>query len=276
MEKHATGRYSVTMIVRAGHFVEDRRYRTIRPTGASDWLFLLTLEGRGRLVGAAGTVVLERGLVAAYPPGVAQDYGTDPKTGRWEFLWSHFDDIPRLSSLVTWPTVPDGAQLLAVESVLTEVVVAMREVVAWSLGLDPDREPLSINALERSLLWCRRAAPREGAVRLETVPDSRVVRAKDIVIDRFREPLSVADVAASVGLSPSRFSHLFKRDTGMSLPRYLEAVRIQHARDLLAMTDHSIGEVAYSIGYDDPLYFSKRFREANGACPSEWRGANRR
>jgi len=64
---------------------------------------------------------------------------------------------------------------------------------------------------------------------------------------------------------------LFKKATGMSVAGYLAAYRIRRACDLLLTSDLSIKTVAYSVGYHDPLYFSRRFKEATSYTPSAYR-----
>ena len=60
---------------------------------------------------------------------------------------------------------------------------------------------------------------------------------------------------------------------GVSPQQYLIDLRLRNARDLLISTDLSISEVARSVGYDDPLYFSRLYRKHYGLSPRESRHA---
>jgi AraC family transcriptional regulator of arabinose operon len=72
-------------------------------------------------------------------------------------------------------------------------------------------------------------------------------------------------------LSPSRLSHLFKAETGISVQRYLETARMRHAAELLRRTSFSIKQIAAAVGFPDPLYFSQRFRVFTEASPTDYR-----
>lgn len=87
----------------------------------------------------------------------------------------------------------------------------------------------------------------------------------------FAEPLSVPEVAALVYLSPSYFSRLFKQETGVTFVEYLTAVRLNHAKQLLRMTQLPIEAVARSTGFGNQSYFTALFRREEGWTPREYR-----
>ena len=81
----------------------------------------------------------------------------------------------------------------------------------------------------------------------------------------------VRDLAALVDLSPSRFSHLFRQATGVSPVRYLQALRMERAGQLLARTSLPVTEVMRLVGCPDPSHFARNFRKHFGEGPSEYR-----
>ena len=83
--------------------------------------------------------------------------------------------------------------------------------------------------------------------------------------------LSVTDIAAHVHMSPSRLSHLFKAETGMSIMRYLSRARLDEAKRLLASPDTSVARVSEQVGFADPAHFSRSFKRAEGISPSDYR-----
>lgn len=85
------------------------------------------------------------------------------------------------------------------------------------------------------------------------------------------EPLQVATLAAQVNVSPSHFFVLFKRQIGCAPIDYFIRLRMQHACRLLDETVMSVKEVAATLGYDDPFYFSRIFKSVNHVAPSEYR-----
>ena len=85
------------------------------------------------------------------------------------------------------------------------------------------------------------------------------------------EPLQVATLAAQANISPSHFFALFKRQIGCAPIDYFIRLRMQHACHLLDETILSVKEVAATLGYDDPFYFSRIFKSVNHVAPSEYR-----
>jgi transcriptional regulator GlxA family with amidase domain len=85
--------------------------------------------------------------------------------------------------------------------------------------------------------------------------------------------ITVADIAQSVELSPSRLFDLFKTQVGMSPFRYLKNARLERARQLLETTLLNIKVVAAEVGYNDCSHFMRDFKKAYDCTPSEYRDA---
>jgi len=85
------------------------------------------------------------------------------------------------------------------------------------------------------------------------------------------EPLQVATLAAQANISPSHFFAIFKRRIGCAPIDYFIRLRMRQACRLLDETMLSVKEVAATLGYDDPFYFSRIFKSVNHVAPSEYR-----
>jgi len=91
-------------------------------------------------------------------------------------------------------------------------------------------------------------------------------------IDRhFDEELSVNMLAKQFYMSPSYFSHQFKKRVNKTVPEYTNELRISHAKSFLEREDMSIGEIASLVGFSDINYFSRKFKALTGMTPSEYR-----
>ncbi|MCR5470316.1 MAG: AraC family transcriptional regulator [Prevotella sp.] len=95
---------------------------------------------------------------------------------------------------------------------------------------------------------------------------------------RIRETLesnySIQELAEELGVSYSNFRKLFKEHTGLSPALYQQDLRLQRAKELLSTTALSIKEIAYSLNFDSPDYFSSKFRAKTGMKPSQFRKQN--
>ena len=87
--------------------------------------------------------------------------------------------------------------------------------------------------------------------------------------------ITIRDVAASAGISRSHLYRLFVENTSMPPNEYLLRYRINRAAALLETKRFSVGEVAYSTGFSDQLYFSRVFKKYIGTPPSRYQGEGR-
>jgi transcriptional regulator GlxA family with amidase domain len=85
------------------------------------------------------------------------------------------------------------------------------------------------------------------------------------------QPLHVPTLAALANLSPSHYTALFKQHTGYAPIDYLIRLRMHWACQLLDTTNLPVKNIAASLGYDDPFYFSRLFKAVNEASPTEYR-----
>ena len=84
------------------------------------------------------------------------------------------------------------------------------------------------------------------------------------------------DVAADAGVSPYHLSRLFKTHTGKTMRDYLNHERIEAAKELLAVSDHGIPEIASLLRFCDQSYFTLVFRRETGMTPGQYRKENHR
>ena len=101
--------------------------------------------------------------------------------------------------------------------------------------------------------------------------DDRIARALDAMEQRLSEALTVGDLAAVAGLSPSRFAHLFRRTVGVPPLRHLHALRMRRAQQLLEESSLPIRNVMRQVGWSDPSHFSKDFKRRFGIGPRGYR-----
>jgi len=100
-----------------------------------------------------------------------------------------------------------------------------------------------------------------------------VARAIDFIDSNAAQNLSLAEIAAEMGLSPHYFCTAFMRSTGVPPHRFLLQRRIDHAKPMLA-AGVSIAQVALDCGFSSQSHFTTVFRRFAGVPPSAWRKAH--
>lgn len=104
-------------------------------------------------------------------------------------------------------------------------------------------------------------------------PVRHLLRARDLADGRYFEPLTVADLARTAGLSPAHFSREFKRAFGEPPHVYLLTRRLERAAALLRNTDRPVTEVCLAVGLTSLGSFSTSFRRVYGRSPREYRAS---
>ncbi|HIX58563.1 MAG TPA: AraC family transcriptional regulator [Candidatus Blautia gallistercoris] len=104
--------------------------------------------------------------------------------------------------------------------------------------------------------------------------DEREQRLKDMVkyiYDHYEESVNVAQIAQAAGISESECFRCFRKNLGTSPVEFLLNHRIRTAAGLLRDTGKSVTEISYGVGFNNPSYFTKCFREILNCTPREYR-----
>lgn len=252
----------------ADEFECGPNYAVGRSRGTRDWLLILTVAGEGLIRTAKKTHRLPAGHAVLYAPDTPQDYRTSPGSAPWKIAWAHF--LPRAhwhACLTGWPQVAPGTALLDLTASREPAGAALRRAAQARRRPMPGAVDFALNALEEALLWADSTRGRSGWAR----GDERVRSAMDYLAATVDQPFSLTALARHCSLSPSRLANRFRSQSGQSLQRYSEALRMDRAKQLLAQTPATIAEVAAACGYADAFYFTRRFTRATGKSPSAWR-----
>jgi AraC family transcriptional regulator len=136
---------------------------------------------------------------------------------------------------------------------------------------DPDDvTPLSVEAAALELV-----ARIARSVGLERRP-SWLGKAREVLHDRYADPLSLTDIADAIGVEPERLARGFRRAYGESLGDYLRRIRVNAAARLLATTDEPISRVAGEVGFADQAHLTRWFGRYLETTPGRYRGQVRR
>lgn len=94
---------------------------------------------------------------------------------------------------------------------------------------------------------------------------------KQYIYAHYGEELSVDMLADQVFLAPSYLSHIFKKETGQNLSKFIKALRMEKAKEMLEETHNKIVNISYAVGYPNVSYFCQSFREYYGVSPQKYR-----
>lgn len=121
------------------------------------------------------------------------------------------------------------------------------------------------------------AEPDGGGPAAAPQVEATVRQAIQYLSTQYAEPVSIELMAETLGYNRAYLSKLFKRETGLTPVTFLLRLRLDKARRLLReRLDLTTGQIAASVGFQDPLHFSKQFHRQYGQSPSDYRAAVRK
>jgi AraC-like DNA-binding protein len=101
-----------------------------------------------------------------------------------------------------------------------------------------------------------------------------LLRAKDLIEARYRDPLDVSTLAQAARLSPAHFSREFRRVFGETPHQYLLTRRMERAASLLRSTDRSVADICFTVGLSSVGSFTTSFGRTFGMTPTAYRAAH--
>lgn len=147
-------------------------------------------------------------------------------------------------------------------------------------NIDTHSQTLLVSNIELLLNYCSRYYSRQFITRKSTNSNT-VAQVQTLLKNYFKtEKLqekglpTVKYLADNVHLSASYLSDLLKKETGVNAQDHIHYYLIEEAKNVLLNTDNSVSEIAYSLGFEYPQYFSKLFKQKTGQTPIEYRNLN--
>lgn len=166
------------------------------------------------------------------------------------------------------PAVP---VLLDADPLIDGVAALLAQEVTGGGG-----DPALLQALAGAILaGFRRAAPAAGAAHAGGLTPAQHRRVAEVMRRNLHRPLTVAELADSVGLSESWFARAYRAATGQTPARALAQARIDAAKALLTEGALPLAEIAAATGFADQAHFTRVFRALSGTTPAVWRSAAR-
>lgn len=257
-----------SFLSRAGHFRAGPRYRNERQSVPGHEIFYC-LKGRGYVRQDGHSDTVAAGQIVWIDVNHPHVHWADPDEP-WEVYWLR----------------AEGAQLnathalLRARSQLCMPAMEPEETIRTFENLftlcEKRRQPFDALAnaeVARLLALCAestRPAPDGG--------DGVSPELADILEEMriyYQRPWRINDIARRCGKSPAQTHRLFHKAIGTSPVAWLRRIRIEQAMQKLAGTTDTVAEIAYQVGYNDPLFFSRDFKRATGLPPTGYRQRER-
>jgi AraC-like DNA-binding protein len=251
----------------SGYFPRAEGHYVNRPRGVPELITILCWSGRGWFELGGTRQAMQPGETVFIPQSAPHSYGAEDDDP-WTIIWAHAvgRDLPhflrQLGVSLRTPKLrlsADGADRLDFNRV-------------WQIG----EEGYSIAQLLASASAFRFVLSEmlrlKLAMRAPSEHDEDVVRrAADWMRQHVAKRVKLEDLARQAGASVSHLSALFHAKMGYPPMEYFTRLKIQRACMLLDRSTMRVKEVGASVGFSDPYYFSRSFRQVMGMSPRAYR-----
>lgn len=95
-------------------------------------------------------------------------------------------------------------------------------------------------------------------------------KVKEYIDDHYKRGITLEEMAEHIGLSPNYFSTIFKRVFGTNFVEFITGRKMNEAKRLIVENEHSLKEISYMVGYNDPNYFSRVFKKQFQMSPKQF------
>ena len=249
----------------------NTHYRQAHPRATENWhenveLFL-AVKGNGTVIGGEAPIRMSEGEIAVINANCLHAMTSDAEmrfycliVDRNFCLANHFD-----TNKICFDT-------LFYDSEIAELMEELKNEYFSSSEESPYRvQVIRATVLRIMALLCRRHSKFEETPPVDSKLLSSVKQAVGIIHSESHKDLSLDELAARIGFSKFYFAREFKRITGYTFVSYLNLVRCERAKRLLAETQMSIAEISHKCGFENQSYFSRAFLRIMGMLPSEYR-----
>lgn len=249
-----------------GYFPKAQWHYVERREGVSQLVLIYCIAGSGFAQIGDTAATIRPGQVLVIPPGMPHIYRADIDDP-WSIYWLHvagskMDTVLRLLELEAGKFTLFPGLDPALRSFFDQVIQTLEK------GYLRSSLRMVATALHQvlNLLISARSFQHGG----KDHHDREIRKIVDLMSNSLDQSLTLPELARSANMSTSHFAALFKKQTGFAPIDYYVRLKMQRACYLLDVTDMPVKEIAAQLGYDDPLYFSRRFRQIHNCSPTQY------
>lgn len=252
-----------------GFFPRAKYHSVSKPQGCPYWLLLHCTNGQGWYETGGKKHIIPENSFAILPAGIPYSFGSDNEEP-WTIYWLHFCGTmaPRFAD----GAVVRGAIEAADNSRIAGRLQLFEEIYdAFSQAMVPGYQAYASMCLWHYLASFTMLEQYRHVATAKAASQSFVEHVMHYMRENVNRPLTLRQLAAQFGYSPSRFSSIFRRETGMSPMSCFMRTKVQQACASLELSDLKINEISLRLGISDPAYFSRLFRRTMGKTPQSYR-----
>lgn len=252
-----------------GYFPQVKFHYVNKPEGCNYWMLIYCTDGTGWYTLNNQTYQVEKNQFFFLPPHKAYAFGADDKNP-WTIYWVHFRGksankyVPEeltIKNLTHNATSRFEDRFNLFEELYSSFSMAyVKEYMIYS--------SICLSMFLATFTFLPQYRHIKSHFVFENEFSAKVIR---YMQENVHCNLTLASLASYFNYSPSYFSNLFSKETGVSPINYFLRLKIQKACYYMEMTKMSTGDIARKLGFKELSYFSRLFSKTMGISPTEYR-----
>ncbi|MFC4102391.1 AraC family transcriptional regulator [Paenibacillus xanthanilyticus] len=237
------------------------------PAVRTHYLLHYILEGEGIFEVGGHKYVLGKGQGFLICPGVITYYQAD-QGNPWTYCWIGFNGT-LAESLLRKAGLSLSSPILCYErdDAIYESILLMSQSQSYRHARETRLTGLLYAMLSMLMEFSSNKLPTPSESRAEIY----VEQVQLFIENNYAQKITVGDIAHVIGLNRSYLCALFHQRMNRSIQDYLIRYRVNKACEMMGNLELSIGDISRSVGYTDPLLFSKMFKKVKGSSPRHYR-----
>lgn len=254
-----------------GYYPKANHHYRLRKKGANQYIFIYCTKGKGEITLNDKVTTVFPNQFFIIPKNTKHEYMADEEDP-WSIYWFHFKGFLAeelynryLMNIDNYQNIPFTNERIALfEKIFTLFNSNYKEYQMEYANI------LSLNFMSLFIYY-----------NLETTidnphNDTLIDSIKEFLLENLDKNFKLEEIASRFNYSASYLHIKFKSKTGYSIMVFFNLKKIQKACEYLNYTDLSIKEISFKMGFKDPLYFSRIFKNYMGKSPKNYKQSQRR
>lgn len=255
-----TNRFYVSDI---GYYPKAKNHYRKRNKGSSQFIFIYCTKGKGEIILDNVKYIINPNEFFIIPKRTKHEYFAD-ESDPWTIYWFHFTgDIA--SELYNRYKITDAKNYKNIPFSKEKIVLFENIFTLF------DQNNLESEIEYANLLSLNFVSTFIYQDPYFKVNNNIINSIKEFLLDNLDKKFTLDEVAEKFNYSKSYLHTKFKSSTGYPIMVFFNLKKTQKACEYLSYTDLSIKEISFKVGFDDPLYFSRIFKNFMGKSPRNYK-----
>ncbi|EJR57136.1 hypothetical protein IIM_00245 [Bacillus cereus VD107] len=236
------------------------------PAVRNSYIIHVVLDGKGAYHVKDKKYSLRKGNVFLIPPGESTFYRSDAEEP-WLYAWLAF------GGKVAEDIIHHSRFKKDNYSVTSTNIQQYLEIILECMNCSHNtlEDELKLNELIYRFLRLLLTDGGEFSPGIKQKSSRLAIEAMKYIGEHYVEEITVNDVADHLAVNRSHLYRVFHNHFGMSMKDWILRVRINHAAHLLSMTNESVENISYQVGFRSLVVFSRMFKKVTGETPTHYR-----